>query len=444
MSADAEAGEDPAVTIARLRAELQEARSWRARIEQGFDRLQSGIVMYGPDDVLLFCNRGFRAIYPEIADLLQPGTPYHVIARAFYQREFHKRTDLNEDDYVRTRVARHLAPDECDAEYRLNEQQWVMASDRRTDDGGVIGFRLDITERKRAEQRLAEAEQRQTENLERMVQERTEALLAANRELERTLAELRDTQQQLVQSEKLASLGFLVAGVAHEINTPIGNALLMGTDMLEETTRFAAAARTRLTKSLFEQHLEYLHEAGTTLVSNLQRAGRLVQGFKQLALDRATEQRRQFVLRDVVDEVVLAMGPRLRQARHGLQVAVPDEIVFDSYPGPLTQVLVNLINNALAHAFAGREDGQMALTVQAAAPGQCLLLFRDDGCGMAPDVAEHVFDPFFTTKLGQGGSGLGMHIAYNICTQLLGGSIQVETAPGAGTCWRLQLPLRAP
>ena len=434
----------PAEEIARLKAELDAIKAWQARILLAFDHLQSGLVMYGPDDVLLFCNRRFREIYPEIGDILVPGTPYSEIARAFYRREFASRTPLSEEEYVSARVKQHLWPDESDNEYQMGEDSWVMASDRKTADGGVIGFRLDISERKLAERRLAEAESRITAELERKVEERTRDLSEANGHLEADLRELRGAQQQLVQSEKLASLGFLVAGVAHEINTPIGNALLMGTALLDEADIFAQLIKERPTRGAFDKHIAYTKEAGSVLVSNLQRAGKLVQGFKQLALDRATEQRRQFVLRNVIDEVLLAMGPILKHSAYAIAVAVPPEIVLDSYPGPLTQILVNFINNAIVHGFEGRDRGRMSLSARLRGDGQVALLFEDDGCGMPAHVVEHVFDPFFTTKLGQGGNGLGMHIAYNIATQLLGGSIEVDSAPGQGARWHLVLPIAAP
>ncbi|WMW81807.1 ATP-binding protein [Undibacterium cyanobacteriorum] len=429
-----------AESLASVRAELERTKAWQARILQALDHLQSGLVMYGPDDVLVFCNRRFREIYPEIADILVPGTPYSEIARTFYQREFHRRTEMTEDEYVSTRVKQHLNPDECDDEYLMGPETWILASDRKTADGGVIGFRLDISERKRAEKLLAETEMRVMAGLEQKVKERTQDLLLANQNLEQALSDLRGAQRQLVQSEKLASLGFLVAGVAHEINTPIGNALLVGTSLREEIDHFSEQSSQRVTRSLLEKHIDFVTKGSDVLVSNLKRAGKLVQGFKQLALDRATEQRREFVLVEVIDEVLLAMGPTLRMSPFKLDIQVPADLTMDSYPGPLSQIIVNFINNALVHAFEGRQQGHMVLDASINQDKQIEIVFSDDGCGMSEDVANHVFDPFFTTKLGQGGNGLGMHIAYNIVTQLLGGTITVDTEVGRGTSWRMTFP----
>ncbi|MFZ6820047.1 sensor histidine kinase [Undibacterium sp. Ji22W] len=428
------------LSITELKAQLRATSAWQARVLQALDHLQSGLVMYGADDVLVFCNRRFKEIYPEIADVLNPGTPYSEIARQFYRREFHKRTDQTEAEYVTRRVKQHLLPDECDDEYLMSPGSWILASDRKTSDGGVIGFRLDISERKRAEQLLAETEMRMMAELEHKVDERTHDLQLANQHLEQALENLRGAQRQLVQSEKLASLGFLVAGVAHEINTPIGNALLVGTSLREEIDQFDQQVKQKLTRNLLDKHIDFIIRGSDVLVSNLKRSAQLVQGFKQLALDRATEQQRNFVLVEVIDEVMLAMAPILKRTPFKLNIVVPDDLQMHSYPGPLTQIIVNFINNALVHAFEGKSVGQMCLSAQVLADDQVEILFSDDGSGMPEEVANHVFDPFFTTKLGQGGNGLGMHIAYNITTQLLGGKITVETALGKGTCWRLLVP----
>ncbi len=251
---------------------------------------------------------------------------------------------------------------------------------------------------------------------------------------------MRGAQRQLVQSEKLASLGFLVAGVAHEINTPIGNALLVGTSLREEIEHFDLQTKQKVTRGLLDKHVDFILKGSDVLVSNLKRSAQLVQGFKQLALDRATEQHRVLNLLEVIDEVMLAMAPILKRTPYTLSIEVASELQMHSYPGPLTQIIVNFINNALVHAFEGREKGSMCLRASLIGEQLVEILFVDDGCGMSEEVAKHVFDPFFTTKLGQGGNGLGMHIAYNIATQLLGGEISVQTALGEGTCWRLIVP----
>ncbi len=436
----ANADEFDQMSLEELKTRLRVNQAWQSRILQALDHLQSGLVMYGPDDVLVFCNRRFKEIYPEIADVLNPGVPYSHIARTFYQREYHKRTTQTEDEYVNSRVAQHLNPDECDDEYLMAPGSWILASDRKTADGGVIGFRLDISERKRAQEMLAATEMRVMIELEKKVDERTSELQKANQHLEQALENLRGTQRQLVQSEKLASLGFLVAGVAHEINTPIGNALLVGTSLREEIEHFDTQTKQKVTRSLLDKHVDFILKGSDVLVSNLKRSAQLVQGFKQLALDRATEQHRVFNLLEVIDEVMLAMAPMLKRTPYSFNIEVPSDLQMHSFPGPLTQIIVNFINNALVHAFDERQHGSMRLSARLIDEQMVEILFADDGCGMSEEVARHVFDPFFTTKLGQGGNGLGMHIAYNIATQLLGGEITVKTALDQGTSWCLRLP----
>ena len=172
-------------------------------------------------------------------------------------------------------------------------------------------------------------------------------------------------------------------------------------------------------------------------------AADLVNSFKQVAVDRTTEQRRMFNLQQVTHEVVATMMNRIRNANHIIEYEVPDTLAMDSYPGPFGQVLANFINNALLHAFEGRQHGRMHLSASAPAEGRALVVFSDDGGGIPAEHLGRIFDPFFTTKLGQGGSGLGLSISYNIVTSLLGGQISVSSSP-AGTTFTLDLPLTAP
>lgn len=291
----------------------------------------------------------------------------------------------------------------------------------------------------------AEAEIRELNaGLEARVEERTHELEQSNSSLVETLSRLESTRDDLVQSEKLASLGALVAGVAHEMNTPIGNALLVATTLNAEIDEFAKRAAEKLTRAALDQHIAATVTGSGMLVSNLERAAELVAGFKQLAVDQTSEQRRVYELRNMIDDVMVAMRPALKRESYTLEIDVPDHINMDGYPGPLSRVMVNFINNALLHAFEGRTEGHMALRVKLLDAAQLEISFSDDGIGMPEDVLHRVFDPFYTTKLGRGGSGLGMHIAYSIITTLHGGHLEVSSQPGHGTEFRCVLPLCAP
>ncbi|MRW94546.1 GAF domain-containing protein [Duganella sp. FT80W] len=256
--------------------------------------------------------------------------------------------------------------------------------------------------------------------------------------------QLKDAQTQLVSQEKLAALGALMAGVAHELNTPIGNSLLIASTLKQKTEELEAQMNgSGLKRSALAAYLDDTRKAHELVMRGLTSAANLVNSFKQVAVDRTTEQRREFNLAQVSQEVIATMMNRIRASGHHIEVEVPDSVMLDSYPGPYGQVIANFINNALLHAFAGRTGGGMWLRAQAPAEGRVQLSFRDNGGGIAPEHMSRIFDPFFTTKLGQGGSGLGLSISYNIVTSLMGGLISVHSSRD-GTTFTLDLPLVAP
>lgn len=270
------------------------------------------------------------------------------------------------------------------------------------------------------------------------------SLAERNRELAQTLDALHRTQAELVHSAKLASLGTLVAGVAHELNTPVGNALMAVTTLAEYQRDFERNVANGISRSALQAFMQTAHAAGDLLERNLIRTAELIQNFKQVAVDQASEQRRRFDLAQVLREIILAMEPMLRNSRCVVQNEVPEGIAMDSFPGPLGQVFINLINNALRHAFEGRAHGSIRISAQLIRDDRLSLQFADDGVGIAGEYVARVFDPFFTTKLGQGGSGLGLNIVHNIVTGVLGGQIEVHSEPGLGSVFRLELPLAAP
>jgi signal transduction histidine kinase len=258
--------------------------------------------------------------------------------------------------------------------------------------------------------------------------------------------QLQDAQTQLVSQEKLAALGSLMAGVAHELNTPIGNSLLIASTMQAKTADLAALMNgPGLRRSELRAFLDDTQTASVLVLRGLTSAAELVNSFKQVAVDRTTEQRREFDLLQVCRESIATMMNRIRAANHDIEVAIGSGIVLDSYPGPFGQVVTNFINNALLHAFGGTgRRGRMVLSAVTPVPGRVLVEFRDDGAGIAQEHLPRIFDPFFTTKLGQGGSGLGLSISYNIVTALLGGHVAVASSAHGGTCFTLDLPLVAP
>ncbi len=255
------------------------------------------------------------------------------------------------------------------------------------------------------------------------------------------LSVIRDQQGQLLENEKMAALGRMVAGVAHEINTPVGIGLTAASHFQE---RFAALRRLYVGSSMKKADLEgFLAEADESLRmirGNLDRAAQLIQGFKGVAVDQSGEGRRTFDLKAYLDETLLSLKPALRKTAHGVTVACAPGVMVDSYPGALSHTITNLVMNSLNHGFEGVARGTIGITAERAGD-EIRLVYRDDGVGMTPEVRSQLYEPFFTTKRGQGGSGLGMHVVYTAVTQTLGGRIVCESSPGRGATFTITFPV---
>lgn len=278
-----------------------------------------------------------------------------------------------------------------------------------------------------------------------VAKKRAEAeLVAAKERAEAALRELQDAQESLIEAEKLAALGGLVAGVAHEVNNPVGISLTVASSLVRRCEVFAAELESGQTRrSRLNEFIEANRDAARQLVANLHRAGELIQAFKQVAVDRSQSDRRCFDLREASEQIVASLRPGLRKSRVELTLAIPGGIVMDSHPGPYGQVITNLVLNAALHAFSDRADGR--IDIAAVRTGdEVTITFRDDGAGMTPDVRRRAFDPFFTTRRSQGGTGLGLHIVYNLVTARLGGEISLSSRVGEGTIFTIDLPVRAP
>ena len=265
-------------------------------------------------------------------------------------------------------------------------------------------------------------------------------------QLGQALEEQRGLQESLITAEKMASLGALVAGIAHELNTPIGNSLLTATALSDMAGEFERklSGEGGVKRSVLQAHLGDVRQACAIMAGSLARAAELITSFKQVAVDQASGQRRRFRLDELLHDTLATYAVQLRRANCTVRLDVAADLEFDSYPGSLGQVLSNLLNNALLHGFEGRDSGVVTINARREEGGMVRLALRDDGCGMAPATLRRVFDPFFTTKMGQGGSGLGMNIVYNIVTAVLKGKISIDSAPGEGTTVVLTLPLALP
>jgi PAS domain S-box-containing protein len=299
--------------------------------------------------------------------------------------------------------------------------------------GEIVGVNVaaeEITERKRAEAALLASEQE--------VRSARDAAQAA-------LRHLQETQDSLIEAEKLAALGRLVAGVAHEINNPVGTSLTVASALERKTALFAAeAAKGNLKRSSLNEFLAVSREASAQLVTNLHRAAEMIQSFKQVATDRNYSSQRTFDLGYLTEQVAMSLRPGLAKKNLTLNVDCEPELMMTSYPGPYGQALTNLFLNSVAHAFADGKGGVMRIKVRASGKDHVEIVFSDDGCGMSQEVRRNAFDPFFTTRRDQGSTGLGLHIVHSIVTNYLGGRLQLESEPGEGTTIRLILPRVSP
>jgi len=261
---------------------------------------------------------------------------------------------------------------------------------------------------------------------------------------EQALQELRQTQDSLLQAERLASLGGLVAGVAHEINTPVG-ITLTGASILQQATERISSAMSagNIKKSQIQEYIDTAVESSRLIMANSQRAAELIHSFKQIAVDQTSESKRPFKVKDYIDEVVMCLHPRLKKTNIQIKINCEENIELDSYSGAFAQIMTNLIMNSLTHAYEASDVG--CIDIDVSLQNEALLLkFADDGKGIRPENINKIFDPFFTTQLGKGGSGLGLNIVFNLIVKKLGGSIHVESALGLGAKFIIRIPRVAP
>lgn len=280
-------------------------------------------------------------------------------------------------------------------------------------------------------------------NIQRIREAEDEARKSAQ-ETAKALDDLRRTQESLLQAERLASLGSLVAGVAHEINTPVGIALTSASVLMEATDKVHTAVEGgAIKKSDILKYLETAGESTRLIMNNAYRAAHLIHSFKQIAVDQVSEARRRFELRDYINEVVSSLQPKLKKTRIQVAITCPPDIVLDSYPGALAQVITNLTLNCVEHAFNPDDEGRIAINV--VLEGDWIeMQVVDNGKGIPPEMLDKVFDPFVTTRRGQGGTGLGLNIVFNLIVKTFAGTISVSSKLGQGASFVLRIPCITP
>jgi signal transduction histidine kinase len=269
-------------------------------------------------------------------------------------------------------------------------------------------------------------------------------LQSQNREyqqsLEESLDKLHRTQKEMIHSAKMAALGDLVAGVAHEVNTPIGVSVTAASFLAERTRQIRELYQNGdMKRSDLEKYLSLAEESSASVLSNLERAAELVQSFKKVAADQSSEEKRAFEMKNYLEQILVSLRPQFKRTPHRVHMDCPEGLMLDSYPGAIMQIMTNLIMNSLIHGFADGLPGEIFVSVESAGDN-VVLAYRDTGVGMAQEQKERIYDPFYTTTRGSGGTGLGMNIVYNLVTQTLKGSILLETSPGQGAIFILTLP----
>jgi len=278
---------------------------------------------------------------------------------------------------------------------------------------------------------------------DRAIRKAKERLEQQNAALEQALHQLQEAQSELVRKEKLASLGQMVAGVAHEINTPLGICVTATSHLVQELklTREELAAGA-MTEDSLDAFFDIVDQSLRIMTTNTQRAAALVRSFKQVAVDQSSDDIRSFNLGTYLNEVLLSLQPKLKGRPIEVAVDCPKDLVLESFPGAVSQIVTNMVVNSLMHGFERDQRGH--ITVHAAPDGDHVVFdYADDGAGMDAETLAKLFDPFFTTKRGSGGSGLGGHILYNLATNVLGGSLRVESSPGQGLRYHLRFPRKA-
>ncbi len=338
----------------------------------------------------------------------------------------------------------HLA--QTAKEISLSEDYSIRAKKQYLDEVGQLyddfNKMLDKIEQRGREREEAENISRTYQaHLERLTNELEDRVKSRTIELQESFNQLQNTQAQLIESEKMSALGNLVAGVAHEVNTPLGISITAASIFKNEITSIKEMLdENKLSKSSLENFLQTINEADEILVKNLDRAAQLVKNFKKISVDQSSEDMRNFELNTYLKEVVSTFNSELKHRPIELVLDLDERAIeMNSYPGAVSQIVVNMLQNALLHAFDEDQEGKIILETHYYGDNVSII-FKDNGKGIDATVAEKIFEPFVTTKRNKGGTGLGLNITYNLVTQHLNGSIQLDTEYKDGASFIINIP----
>jgi C4-dicarboxylate-specific signal transduction histidine kinase len=326
--------------------------------------------------------------------------------------------------------------------YRYINKPWNREELKITIDRALEAFNL-----KQQNKILIEDLKEINRNLEQKVKERTNLIEEQKNEIKKqykelqvTLKNLKETQRQLIQSEKLAALGGLVTGIAHEINTPVGISITAASSLMEETEKMADHYnRDKISRADFRDYLKSASQSTSLILTNMERTAMLIQSFKQVSMDQSTEQQRTFKIKEYLQDIINSLQPRLEGKKIGITLDMDDRMELNSYPGAISQIISSLIMNSLVHGFEGKDQGNIIIKARQNKK-ELLMNYKDDGKGIPENNLSRIFDPFFSTNK-QSGPGLGLHIVYNLIDQKFKGSITCISKNQKGVEFSIKIPL---
>lgn len=424
-----------------LISDLTELKLNERRVQDTFDRLEIELTRFDSDDRLILCNAAFRERMAGVADLCRPGVTFAELFAAAEAAGLFDVAGQATDQWRRFESpakAMAGAAQPIVLERRRPGGLWRQVIITGAADGGSIMTSYDITERKRAEAEVTAL----NHTLERRVEERTAALTAA-------LSELKEAQARLVQQEKLAALGALVAGIAHEVNTPLGVAVTAASfleeavDALDPPGDPSDGASGAHAAAVQEQR-ESIRRAVSLILSNLQRASELLESFKQVSVDQVSEARRSINLIGYLRQIARTLEPQLRQGGHRFRIEGDADLVCETYPGVIARILANLVMNAIHHGLEGVRGGEILIEAHRLSTDRARFSVSDNGRGVSAPLREKIFEPFFTTRRRQGGVGLGLHIVQNLVVLALHGEIHAFCDHKLGLRIAIDMPTITP
>ncbi len=405
---------------------LKQANEWRIEAKLETDPFSTTILSGTPIESV-----GGRSEQPELSGSI---TQYVIRTRKpLVLNDARQDERFGQGSYIQKRQPKSVL---CMPLLNQGQVSGVLYLENNLTPGAFTPERLELLQLLSAQMAISLENAKLYNNLEGRVEERT-------RELRQTLENLQRTQAQLVESEKMASLGSMVAGVAHEINTPVGIGITAASGLVEKTKSLVTAYKAGdLKQTALKSYLNTAMESGQLILENLQWAAELVQSFKQTAVDQTSLEQRTFLVKDYLEDTMRNLHPKLKHTQHVITIEGDKDLTLDSYPGALSQVVTNLVLNSITHAYKEGEVGQLRFEFKPT-DKRLVLTYADDGAGIPPENLKRIFEPFFTTARAKGGTGLGLHIVYNLVTQKLKGTIHCESAVGQGTKFVIDLPLQA-